>query len=100
MTPEWLRDQVLLGNDAPFKYRNGKKVAAPATRVAFVYGGQGSQWLHMGKRLYDSSRVFRATIDRLGRHLREFDPDFDLADLFQRGTEWLRKELTVIGVTA
>ena len=96
---DWLLDQVLLGNDSAYKYRNGKKVKS-TDKVAFVYGGQGSQWLHMGQQLYAESSAFRGTIDRLGGFLRELDEDFDLADLFQRGTEWLRKELSVVGITA
>eukprot|EP00750_Incisomonas_marina_P026842 INCI5956.2.p1 GENE.INCI5956.2~~INCI5956.2.p1 ORF type:complete len:443 (+),score=81.76 INCI5956.2:756-2084(+) len=98
-TAEWLHEQVMLGNDAAYRYRNGRRVTS-TSKIAFVYGGQGSQWIGMGKQLYESSRAFRNTIDRLGGYLKEMDPTFDLGDLFQRGSEWMRKELTVIGVTA
>ncbi|MCY4578658.1 MAG: type I polyketide synthase [Chloroflexi bacterium] len=35
-----------------------------ATRVAFLYTGDGSQWRGMGKSLYDSEPVARAVLDR------------------------------------
>jgi len=35
-----------------------------ATRVAFLYTGDGSQWTGMGKALYDSEPVARAVLDR------------------------------------
>ena len=34
------------------------------TRVAFAYTGQGSQWVGMGQRLYESEPVARAVLDR------------------------------------
>ena len=41
----------------------GGVVGAPA-RVAFAYTGQGSQWVGMGKALYESEPVARAVLDR------------------------------------
>ena len=35
-----------------------------ATRIAFAYTGQGSQWIGMGRDLYDSEPVARAILDR------------------------------------
>ena len=35
-----------------------------ANRVAFIYTGQGSQWVGMGKALYESEPVARAVMDR------------------------------------
>ncbi|MFH8791152.1 type I polyketide synthase [Streptomyces sp. NPDC017941] len=37
--------------------------ARTAGKVAFVFPGQGSQWLHMGAALAQSSPVFRASLD-------------------------------------
>ena len=37
---------------------------AAASKVAFVYTGQGSQWIGMGKDLYESEPVARAVLDR------------------------------------
>ena len=36
----------------------------PATKVAFRYSGEGSQWVGMGATLYDSEPVVRAVLDR------------------------------------
>ena len=42
-----------------------------ATKVAFAYTGQDSQWIGMGKDLYESEPVVRAVLDRCGEVLRE-----------------------------
>ena len=41
-----------------------------ATKVAFAYTGQGSQWIGMGKDLYESEPVVRAVLDRCDKALR------------------------------
>ena len=40
-----------------------KPESQPATRLAFVYTGEGSQWVGMGETLYDSEPVVRAVLD-------------------------------------
>ena len=42
-----------------------------ASRVAFVYTGQGSQWAGMGQALYESEPVARAVFDRCEAVFRE-----------------------------
>ena len=42
-----------------------------ASRVAFVYTGQGNQWAGMGEGLYESEPVFRAVLDRCDQLIRE-----------------------------
>ncbi len=42
-----------------------------ATRVAFVYTGQGSQWIGMGQALYEGEPVARAVLDRCEAVFRE-----------------------------
>ena len=42
-----------------------------ASRVAFVYTGQGAQWVGMGEVLYESEPVFRAVLDRCDQLIQE-----------------------------
>jgi len=43
----------------------------PATRVAFAYTGQGSQWSGMGRTLYEHEPVARSVMDRCEAVFRE-----------------------------
>ena len=42
----------------------GPALGRAATRVAFAYTGQASQWVGMGRTLYKQEPVFRAVLDR------------------------------------
>ena len=43
----------------------------PAAKVAFAFAGEGSEWVGMGKELYDSEPVARGVLDRCDAVLRE-----------------------------
>jgi polyene macrolide polyketide synthase len=43
----------------------GRKTPGPAVTVAFVFSGQGSQWLGMGRDLLDAEPVFREVIQQV-----------------------------------
>ena len=60
-------------------------VPRAATKVAFVFTGQGSQWPGMGEALYQREPVFRSVLDRCDRLLME-DRGFSLLEvMFGRG---------------
>ncbi|MEU1815980.1 SDR family NAD(P)-dependent oxidoreductase [Streptomyces roseifaciens] len=59
--------------------------AAPGTKTAFLFPGQGSQWAGMAVGLLDSSPVFAARIAEVGAALAPFT-DWSLEDVL-RGAE-------------
>ena len=69
---------------------------APATRVAFAYTGQGSQWSGMGRTLYEKEPVARAAMDRCEAIFREERGTSLLDVMFGRAG----KELGDLGDTA
>ena len=63
-----------------------------ATKVAFAFTGEGSEWVGMGQELYDSEPVVRAVLDRCDAVLREERGASLLDAMFGRaeGAEWTR----------
>ena len=63
-----------------------------ATKVAFAFTGEGSEWVGMGQTLYDSEPVVRAVLDRCDAVLREERGASLLDAMFGRaeGAEWAR----------
>ncbi|MFJ8495120.1 SDR family NAD(P)-dependent oxidoreductase [Streptomyces sp. NPDC094038] len=62
------RDDVVaeLGATSP----SAEATIESATKTIFVFPGQGSQWVGMGRRLFESSKVFRDAITECDEHVR------------------------------
>ncbi|AOR31546.1 modular polyketide synthase [Streptomyces fodineus] len=79
------RAQALAGLDLVAAGADSARVvtgvaAEPVGPVVFVFPGQGSQWLGMGRRLYAESEVFARGIDECARALAPW-VDWSLVDL-------------------
>ncbi len=69
------------------------RVGKKAPKVAFLFTGQGSQHVNMGRQLYDHHRVFREQLDRCDALLRTQLPQPLLSVLFpQDGDSTLLNE--------
>ncbi len=85
-------------NDAPAE-------PAAATKVAFAYTGQGSQWVGMGRALYESEPVARAVMDRCEAAFQEARGESLLDVMFGRpgatgplgDTAWEQPALYALG---
>lgn len=70
-------------------------------KLVYIYAGQGSNYNHMGKELFMTNPIFKATILRLHNCLLKIsNNECNLIELFLDGTHWLDKRYSSIGITS
>ncbi|KAH7012488.1 uncharacterized protein B0I36DRAFT_299658 [Microdochium trichocladiopsis] len=52
--------------------------AAPATKLAFIFTGQGAQWARMGYDLLSTSDTFKQSLENAGKLLKSLECEWDL----------------------
>ncbi|KAL7948053.1 putative polyketide synthase [Trichoderma barbatum] len=62
-------------------------VASKEPKVAFVYTGQGAQWVGMGKELMESHPIFANTIRICSEYLQGVGAEFSLLEELAKGKE-------------
>ncbi len=74
-SPEHAREKLAefaKGKPSPAIITGVAKNAAARGKIAFLFTGQGAQYLGMGKQLYDTQPTFRAALDKCDALLRPY----------------------------
>ena len=69
-----VRLRSFLDQAPPSGWASGRRPEAGPARLAFVFGGQGQQWVGMGRELLSSEPVFRAALGDIDRRFRAHLP--------------------------
>ncbi|NES04228.1 MAG: acyltransferase domain-containing protein, partial [Okeania sp. SIO2F4] len=59
------------GEEVPGIFSGELPKSLPALKIAFLFTGQGSQYVNMGRQLYQKSPLFREVVDRCDRILEK-----------------------------
>ena len=63
---------IIRGDSAAGVYRGGAPEGGRRPKVAFLFTGQGSQYVGMGRQLYDTQPTFRKALEECDRILRSY----------------------------
>jgi acyl transferase domain-containing protein len=89
----------LHGNKADPELVTGTKMERAQPKIAWIFPGQGSQWLHMGRDLFAQEPAFRAAIEACDRVMRNY-VDWSLLEVLQENEDPARlDEIDVIQPT-
>jgi NADPH:quinone reductase-like Zn-dependent oxidoreductase/malonyl CoA-acyl carrier protein transacylase len=76
------------------------KSGTSVPKLAYIYSGQGCNYEHMAKELYNNNATFSDTVNRLHANLLEISSgEISLKDLMTAGDKWLDKRYSSIGIT-
>jgi acyl transferase domain-containing protein/acyl carrier protein len=95
---EQLAEQLeafLAGETSP-GMSSGRKLGDQRRKLAFVFSGQGSQWVGMGQTLLEQEPAFREAMERCDRAIRKFTCWSLLAELAAEEAHSLLDEVDVV----
>ncbi|KAK8017706.1 hypothetical protein PG993_014032 [Apiospora rasikravindrae] len=80
-----VRSFCVTDGSSPFKTSPPVKPTAGSGKVAFVFTGQGAQWVHMGRELMREYPDFRECIDAMDRDLQSLKhaPSWKMRDILE-----------------
>jgi acyl transferase domain-containing protein len=81
--------RTYLNGEATPRVVRGRAEWGSSRKTAFVFSGQGSQWIGMGRELWATERVFREAIGRCGAALGRW-VDWSLEELLRADQQDLR----------
>jgi len=80
--------EQLIEQLASANHTSSNQLSKKPSKIAFLFAGQGSQYINMGRQLYEQEQIFRQTIDRCNEILRPYLQNSLLEILYpQQATE-------------